>query len=169
MHLKKKKKRVKVFLTIAISIILFSQVDVIWQTCLNAIKWQSKFKNWLTCLHDFFFFNNQKLVERKSVKLLYSTLGGKTLISLKKLRRLEYLLDFRHQWELFVSILTSKITSFNTVLNFSQNFCLKTSIDMFLIILQEYTKTLQRLSEASILDLFQWKYAHSWWEYVRNS
>ncbi|KAL0005808.1 hypothetical protein SO802_013369, partial [Lithocarpus litseifolius] len=31
----------------------------------------------------------QKFVERKSVKLLYKTLGGKTLISLKKLLRLE--------------------------------------------------------------------------------
>ena len=57
---------------------------------------KSKFKNWLTCLYDVFFFR-QKFVERKSVKLLYNTLGGKTLISLKKLLRLEKLLDFRHQ------------------------------------------------------------------------
>lgn len=50
---------------------------------------KSKFKNWLTCLYDDFFFYRQKFVERKSVKLLYNTVGGKTLIFLKKLLRLE--------------------------------------------------------------------------------
>ncbi|XP_050260825.1 uncharacterized protein LOC126705708 [Quercus robur] len=44
-------------------------------------------------------------------------------------------------------------------MDFSDIFCLAGWLAIAFS--KEYTKTLQRLSKASILDLFQWKYAHS--------